>query len=523
MEWLRDIGLSDNGINIIGRHLSSNRVKQQVSKFKNEFPKEDRPLFLECYPTHLICVSVDLPKLHASITFIAFSNVIPRLATLLEGISSSLGLIIDEVTEECLDLIKQCQNLTDLDIIHHEFAHGTPPIPQKPPQLKLHVKPFTEKPAYDENDDGSVDFHNLNLFQNVIENQHIADYLEGQPGLPGRDVFGVQIHAGNNKHKPISCGPGMAYDEKEKQFFSTAAGYVTFQDNKLSVKECYIVEKDVDLGVGNINFVSDVSIRGDVLPDFSIQAGRNIEIMGAVTGAMLHAEKDIKLQRGILGQGKSIVKAGGHFKTKFANETIAEIHGDIEILSEALNSELGSSNTIEGRNAVFIGGRMVSIKEMHLGTVGSELGIHTEVFLGQDFGHLKRTDEIRKTLLEMEDLIDGRMEGLRPSIDHWQSNRSKESKNIETLDITLKRLQELQALLNEFVLENQEYELLSQNTPHNKNPVCYIYKKVFPGTVFYCSGDVLRIREKMEGPLTIKAEERSRKGRYKMLIEEGIH
>ena len=237
---------------------------------------------------------------------------------------------------------------------------------------------------------------------------------------------------------------------------------------------------------------------------------------------MLQAEKDIKLQRGILGQGKSIVKANGVFSAKFANETNIEAKGNIEILTEVLNSDIGSLKKILGKQAVFIGGRIVSVEEMHLGTIGSELGIRTEVFLGQDFSLLRRTDEIRKTLLEMEDLADARLEGLTTHIKHWQTDHIKETKDTDKLNELLPRLEELQALLNELVLTNQEYELLNQNTPTNQKPICYVHKKIYPGTVFYCAGDVHRVREEVSGPVTVRAEERSSRGRFKIVIEEGL-
>lgn len=514
--------MADSGVNAMAQKLSDPIVFERCETFKQRSTNDDRTLFLEGYPTHLICINVDPQKLHAHLTLISYQEDIARITTLLEGVSSSIGLELDEVSQACLDKIRQSNSLKLEEIIQEDFAQGTPAIPEKPPYLVLHVKPFTSNPSYDQNDDGSVDFHNLNLFQNVIENQHIADHIEGELGIPGRDVFGIQINPHQKKKHHITCGHGVAFDENAGQYFSTIAGYVTHEDDRLSVNDCYTVNQHVDMAIGNINFVSDVLVKGDVLPDFSIQAGRSIEIYGSVSGAMLQAEKDIKLQRGILGQSKSIVKANGQFSAKFANETTIEARGNIEIFTEALNSDVGTLKQILGKQAVFIGGRIVSVEEMHLGTVGSELGIRTEVFLGQDFSLLRRTDEIRKLLLEMEDLVEGRLEGLTPEVRHWQTDHIKETKDTDNLNELLPRLEELQALINELVLTNQEYELLNQNSPANQKPICYVHKKIYPETVFYCAGDVHRVKEEITGPVTVKAQERSARGRSKIVIEEGL-
>lgn len=522
ISWLKSRGMGEQGLNTLVLQLHKSHTAAQIRKFKESFPKNDRAIFFEGYPTHMVCVTVDMSKLHAYLTLIAYEEQVPRITTLLEGVSSSVGLMLDEVSQDCFKKIRNCQDLTREDFIFEEFVQGTPPVPEQPPGVKLHVKPFSAHPEYDENDDGSVDFHNLNLFQNVIENQHIADLIPAVPGMPGRDVFGIQINPNQGKKKVVSCGHGVAFDEVQKQFFSTHSGYVTFEDQKLSVEDCYVVESDVDMGVGNINFVSDVLVRGDILPDFSIQAGRDIEVHGSVTGAMLTADQNIKLKLGILGQGKSYLKAGSNFSTKFVNETIVEVNGDIEILSECLNSEVGTLKKFLAKDAVVIGGRIVSVDEMHIGTIGSELGIRTDIFLGEDFSSLKRTDEIRQTLLEMEDMIEARQEGLREHIKHWQTDRIRERKDTEKLDQLVPRLEELQALLNEFVIANQEYELLNQNTPPARNPICHVHKKIHAGTVFYCSGDVFRVRESVQGPVTVMTKEGHKKGRVKIVIEEGI-
>ena len=173
------------------------------------------------------------------------------------------------------------------------------------------------------------------------------------------------------------------------------------RDSKVSVEDTYVVERNVDFRVGNVNFVSHVKVKGDVLADFSISTGGDLEILGTVTGVALHVEKDLKLALGVLGQGKSYIRVGGKASLKFINETSFEGTGPIEVHREVLNSHLSTLDEIHARTAVVIGGKIVALKTMHIGTLGSELGLKTHVHIGEDFNVLGRSEPVSYTHLTL--------------------------------------------------------------------------------------------------------------------------
>ena len=504
LAWLESLGLSEQGLSLVAQQVSRAKVLSQLVATQNSLTEGERPLMIEAYRTHLLLITLDEGRTRCYLTVVAFEDELKDLSTSLKGIASARKLELDEVTAEVL------KTLSDLDfsnstLIHEMFCQGTPVIPAKPPRLKFKIKPFSKTPEYIEGEDERVNFRDLHLFQNVVTDQLVAMLLPAEKGLVGRDVFGKKIVVGNGgPTKPIRIGKGIRFEESDGYYFSEAPGMVHYEDNKIWLETTYSINGDVDLEVGNINFVNQVHVRGDVLADFSVQAGKGIEVDGSVTAAFLGAQEDVLLHGGILGQGKGRVRTEQNLSAKFFHEVVAEAAKDISIGKESLNSRLGALGKIMAKDAVVIGGKLVSLGSMRVGTLGSEMGIKTEVFLGEDFRTLNRTEQIRTTLEHLEQVVGHRGEELDEDITFWQMDRAKESRDLKNMDDLLRRLDDYRSQLQSYQTAWQEFELLNQEPTVHRSPVCWVEGLVYPGTVFYCSGETYRVKKPMKGPFMIQ-------------------
>lgn len=517
LTWLESVHLSTQGLNLVAQYLSNPKVYHNFERLKKSIQKDHRILYIETFPTHLTCVTVSTDKLRGFISIIGFIKSIGKIKTHVEGISSSLGMNLNEI------LPTFQKKLPGFDFIHQPpveqlFIQGTPPVPSKPSDVLLHVKPFDGKAEYQEDSEGKIDYSDLNLFQNVIENQHIGDHVDSAQGIPGKDIFGNVINTQPVDDHPIQNGNGIAYDEIKKQYFALVPGYLVYKDRKLNIEETYYIEQNVDLNVGNVNFVSDVVIHKDVLSDFSVQSGGKIDVHGTVTGATLEAEKDITLDHGVLGQNKSLIRTKGKLITKFFNEGTLEAQKDVTILTEALNSKIYSKQALHAEHAVIIGGRVVCLKEMTIGTIGSELGVKTHIFLGEDFDNLNRTEEVRANILDERETALIKLESLEKDIYLWQKVQKINPDEIQHIEQKIKNLEECRSVLSELNVLSQEYELLSTQPIDGRVPFCKVGKTIFPGTIFFCSGTIHEVKEKIKGPIIIEGLEQS-KGNYKINIK----
>ncbi len=81
-------------------------------------------------------------------------------------------------------------------------------------------------------------------------------------------------------------------------------------NNKFWVEDELKIDGDVNYSTGNINYISNVVISGNVLSGFNVKSSKNITIKGFVEdGAIITAEGDIEIHNGIIGEN-TVVKAG---------------------------------------------------------------------------------------------------------------------------------------------------------------------------------------------------------------------
>lgn len=517
--WLRTRGLSKDSEEMLANYVRESETSKNLNLMIEAFKPNHHVVYMECFPSHFICISVDSQKLNGFISLIGFQSELFKVRTMLEGAISSLGMQVDMIDQDKMVRIEK-ENFLKRPMLQEVLLQGYPAQPAKPAQADLVVKPLTDNPEYSEKDDGSIDYTDLNLFENVVAEQHIADHIPATPGVPGRDVYGAMISAHQAAKDVTLCGSGVLYDENAQKYYAAKAGYVIVENGKLSVEDTYVVERNVDFRVGNVNFVSHVKVKGDVLPDFSISTGGNLEIFGTVTGAALQVEKDLKMALGVLGQGKGHIRVGGKATLKFLNETYFESMGPVEIHREALNAHLSTLDEIHAKSAVVIGGQIVALKAMHIGTLGSELGLKTRVHIGEDYNILSRTEQLMETLMEQKEKVELIYEHQQSTISNWQFDKIKDNCDIEKLEKTFTRLQTLKEALIDLVSQYEELNALCDEPPADREPVCYVYNMLYAGTSFYCSGATLDIKEKMKGPLKIVASKEGEKKKYSIAIEK---
>jgi len=501
LSWVKSLGINEQGLVFLDQYISSSKVLSQLMATRKAMAEDERPMVVEGFPTHLLLMTLDGDRLRCYLTVVAYVDELKDLSTTLKGFASTRGLVLDEVSKEVMKVL-QGMDFSTSTLIHEIFCQGSPAIPAKPKQFKFKVKPFSKNPHYLEDEAERMNFRDRNNFQNVVADQLVAIETAATKGIPGRDVFGNQISASSaSSNQVIRVGPGIRYSEGEGYYFSESAGMIRFEGNKLWLDTVYDIKGDVDLEVGNINFVGDVKIGGDILSDFTVQAGKGIEVEGSVSGAVLISQEDVRLLGGMVGRGKGRVRTEKSLYAKFINDSIAEAAEDIHISNEALNSRVGALGKIVAGEAVVIGGKLVSLGSMRVGTLGSEMGVNTEVFMGEDFRTLNRSEQIRASLMRLQEVVERRQEELDETITFWQIDRTKEKRDLKNMEDLHARLEDFREQLEQYRTARQEFELLHQKpTPHH-SPTCWVERMVYPGTVFYCSGDIYRVTRPLKGPI----------------------
>lgn len=339
-------------------------------------------------------VNISKDKMFAVITFIPPENN-GKLLTYEEVIYEieSAGVNFGIDTDEVKRALNERKNN-----YKYVIAKGLKPIEGKHGKLEFHFNTNKDiKPKVLE--DGSVDFRNLDLINNVSKGQTLVTLIPAQPGTPGKDVLGKEILPAKVKNPALPKGKNTEISEDGMTLISTIDGQASLINNKVTVNQTYEVPHNVDHSIGNIDFVGNVVVKGNILTGFSIKAGGNVEVYGVVEGANIEAQGDIVLYRGIQGMSKGILKSMGNVVAKYIENSTVETIGNIT--SEAImhsKIKCGGSVIVEGKKGLIVGGIIRAGKEVNAKVIGSHMATSTEIEVGIDPTIVERYRQLKDEL-----------------------------------------------------------------------------------------------------------------------------
>ena len=231
--------------------------------------------------------------------------------------------------------------------------------------------------------DGSVDYYNLNLVETVQKDQIVAEYIPKKDGKEGVTIKGNIIPATKGKDMPPLRGKGFYTSEDNIYYYAEYDGKVELIMGRLTVSAMHTVMGNVDLSTGNIDFRGDLMITGNISSDMKVKATGNITVDGLIEAASVEAGKAILVKGGILGGGKSVIKAGTDVYAQFIENTFVESNGCVQADS-IINSNINAYNDINvfGRTSCIIGGKLKANRYIRTKIIGSDKGVTTIMEVG---------------------------------------------------------------------------------------------------------------------------------------------
>ena len=148
-------------------------------------------------------------------------------------------------------------------------------------------------------------------------------------------VTGRKIAPKAGRNYPLPRGRNTVANDDDTQLLAAVDGHVTIVDGKVTVNTVLEIPGNVDYSTGNIDYIGDVRIRGNITAGFTVKSGGDIEVIGVIEGATVIAKGNIVVKNGIAGGHKGLVSAGGSIFARFVENARLEVHGDV-IISEAI-------------------------------------------------------------------------------------------------------------------------------------------------------------------------------------------
>ncbi len=249
-----------------------------------------------------------------------------------------------------------------------------------------------------------LNFRNVRQIPSVKAGQLVATIYPSRPGNPGRNVLGHPIAAMNGKPYPMVVGKNIV--ETNGQLYATMDGQISLSGKKISVLPVFEVNGDVNLKTGNIDFIGNVTIRGNVPSDYVIKAGGDISIYGIVEGAQIEAGGSIYISGGIVGFAKASIRAKGDIIASYMNQCQVHAGKNIEVTGSILHSVCFATGNVHSLTGSIIGGLISAGHHVTAKDVGNASHTKTEIQIGM----IDRYTEDEKRIREEMDAIKAQLQ-----------------------------------------------------------------------------------------------------------------
>lgn len=281
-------------------------------------------------------------------------------------------------------------------------ARWTPPEDGVDGKVTYHFDTNTViKPVEDEH--GVVDYKNLGIVRNITSGTPIATITLPTEGEPGVDIQGRPVPQKKGVPANIRAGTGTSLINDGTELIATVDGNLRYSNGCFSVDETLVINGDVDVSSGNIDFIGSVNVRGSVFEGFSVSSRKNITVNGSCNGASLDAQGDISVR---IGSINSTIMSKGNVVLGFCENSRVTADGDVESQS-FVGGEVFAGNDIRAvGKGVMVGGKYTALNNIAAMTIGSENYTKTMIILGNNAVLYEEREGLRRDIADLEDKAD---------------------------------------------------------------------------------------------------------------------
>ncbi len=373
------------------------------------------------------------------------------------------------------------------------LAEGKQPLHGKDARIEYYFNTNPSlKPKH--NEDGSVDYHSLNMICHVEKGDKLATLHPMEPGEPGVDVFGKTISPRTVKNRALEYGMNISLSEDGLELFSDVTGHVALTDGKAFVSSVYEVPADVDNSTGDIRYNGNVHVAGSVRGGFTLIADGDIVVEGSVEDALLQAGGNIIVRCGIQGMHRGVVEAQGNIITKYIENAKVFAGGYVESGSIIYSEVSAGEDIIVAERKGFINGGVIRAGgKVDANSIGSQMGAKTQVEVGIAPEKKERYANLQKEIAG----IGAEQEKIAPILEKYnaliQAGQQLEEKHRQYYQQLLHQRQTLQQQKKE---AEEEFQALHKEMTNSRHAKVLVHRDIFPGTVISISELSVTVKDK---------------------------
>ena len=228
-----------------------------------------------------------------------------------------------------------------------------------------------------------VDYAAIGFVQNVSEGDPICRIIAPSQAEQGCTVLGKELPARDRVAVAVPKRRNTALSEDGTTLYATKTGHVEFSGRAFQVRPVLEIQGNVDYSTGNISFLGDVHVHGDVCTGFTVRAMGAVTVDGVVEASTVEAGSDLIIVKGAQGDSRAILRSNHSIFAKYLESCC--VYAMEDLYSDCLiNCDVYCDGAVEvdsGRGTI-IGGSIRCAHEINASVVGSRAEAPTEVVLG---------------------------------------------------------------------------------------------------------------------------------------------
>jgi len=246
------------------------------------------------------------------------------------------------------------------------------------------------------NEDGSVDYKNLNLITSVSEGETLAILHPPAKGTPGRDILGRTRPAFDGKKSFLPVGTNTQISRTDHSLLvALVDGIVRYNGSNVSIAEGHYINGDVDYSTGNVKYERSVCVKGDIRSGFDVDCGGDLQVHGIIEDSNIKVGGSLLCRYGFVGNGNGLIDAKYDVNLGFIKNQNVNCEGAVNIAKESINSNITAKKIqIHGNTLSVAGGTLAATESIIVRTAGNISGIRSIL---QIIPPLALTEEFNKT------------------------------------------------------------------------------------------------------------------------------
>ncbi len=314
------------------------------------------------------------------------------------------------------------------------IAQGIPAKPSRDASIKENIKIDSDlAPVMGK--DGKADFKNVDNIHQVKKGDVLAVKIPAEQGTEGKDIFGKPSPAQPAKDIQFKLGANTEVSADGLNLVAKVSGYVYHQAGAVCVGLTYVLKGDVDFHTGNLRYLGDIQVLGNVTEGFTVEADGNITVEGTVEGSTVISHAGgVTVKSGVFGHGHGRIAGKTSVHLLGAQDVTVECdEGTVEVDKSMRNCRVVTRNfKADKPNCSVVGGEIKAFGEVSVAALGGE-GCHTHIRILDKAAEaakerLKVIAHMKEQIHPRIEPIENRLKGMKMMLAKYGSTMSEKAK-----------------------------------------------------------------------------------------------